>query len=291
MIEIRNVSKSFYSLQAIDDVSLTIPAGEVVGLLGPNGAGKTTLFRLIAGLLQPDNGRIVPLGNRPWPTIGYKPDRLLFPNHLHISEYLEMVAGLSNIPSSQTKKVIFDSLAHVDLIQAADKKIGVCSKGMRQRLGLAQVLIGKPTLLLLDEPSNGLDPAGQLEMNHRIQALHAAGKTIFLSSHQLDEVTEVCTQLVILNRGRIHYQNSMAEALAMRSHTVIEVDRPFDPMHKTLRSLNDEITFENNTVILRGGAMEHRREVMTTLLSAGYDILHVEEKRKTVAEIYAEATR
>lgn len=289
LIEIHNVSKSFYALKAIDDVSLTIPAGEVVGLLGPNGAGKTTLFRLIAGLIQPDNGRIAPIAGQRWPTIGYKPDRLLFPNHLRISEYLEIVAGLTNVPPNSVKRVVFDSLAQVDLIYAANKKIGELSKGMRQRLGVAQVLVGEPSLLLLDEPSNGLDPVGQADMSRRIQELHAAGKTILISSHQLQEITQACTYLVILNHGKVLYQNRTDEALALRSHTLIQVDRDFSTMHSVIRALHEEITIQDNAVLLRGEAMALRRDIMTMLLSAGYDIIHVEEKRKTLTEIYAEA--
>jgi ABC-type multidrug transport system ATPase subunit len=291
LIEINNVTKRYYNLTALDAVSLTIPQGEVVGLLGPNGAGKTTLFKLIAGLLKPDNGRITPLNRRPWPKTGYKPDRLLYPNHLRVSQYLKIIASLSNIPSSQIEKVVFDSLVRVDLLNAANKRIRDCSKGMRQRIGLAQVLIGDPPLLLLDEPSNGLDPSGQVDMNRRIQELHAAGKTIIMSSHQLQEVTQVCTQLIILNHGTIHYQNNMADALAMRSHVILECDQNLSHMQAHLLSIHEEIEVDGKFLILRGEAMRLRRHVMTMLLSADYDILHVEEKKMTLSEIYAEAVQ
>lgn len=160
MIEIHNVSKNFYGLKALDGVSLRIGRGEVVGLLGPNGAGKTTLFKLIAGLLHPDSGKIRPTNGR-WPTIGYKPDRLLFPNRLRISEYLAMMASLSGAQAEDRERAVFNALVQVDLVSHADKRIGDCSKGMRQRLGLAQALMGNPTLLLLDEPSNGLIPTAR----------------------------------------------------------------------------------------------------------------------------------
>ncbi|MCP5097107.1 MAG: ABC transporter ATP-binding protein [Chloroflexi bacterium] len=291
MIEISNVTKRYYNLTALDNVSLTIPEGEVIGLLGPNGAGKTTLLKLITGILKPDNGRLHPIGHRPWPQTGYKPDRLLYPNQLRVSQYLKMIAGLSNIPSQQIEKAVFDSLVRVDLLNAANKRIRDCSKGMRQRIGLAQVLIGNPPLLLLDEPSNGLDPSGQADMNRRIQELHAAGKTIIMSSHQLQEVTQVCTQLVILKQGTIHYQNSMATALAMRSHVILESDQDLTYMQPHLQGLHEEIEIEGNFLILRGEAMRLRRQVMTMLLSADYDILHVEEKKVTLTEIYAEAVQ
>ncbi len=292
MISIQNVTKQFYQFKAIDNVSFTIPRGEVVGLLGPNGAGKTTLFKLIAGILQPDKGKIYPHANI-WPAIGYKTDRLLFPNHLRVKQYLKIVTELSGVPPSQTERVLTEALARVDLLSAANKKIGACSKGMRQRLGLAQALIGDPPLLLLDEPSNGLDPSGQDEMYRRIQELHAAGKTILLSSHQLPEVTQVCTHLIILNRGQIHYQSSMVDALTVSPYALIETDRPIASplLLAELHALHPGIQVEGSRIYLRDAAMRLRRDILAMVLRAGYDVLHVEQKHITLAEIYAEAVQ
>lgn len=292
MIEIKNVTKQYYNLTALDNVSLEIPQGEVVGLLGPNGAGKTTLFKLIAGILKPDKGHIYPRSGN-WPAIGYKTDRLLFPNHLRIHQYLETVAGISDVPPHRTKAIVQDALAWVDLLSVANKKIGACSKGMRQRVGLAQALIGNPPLLLLDEPSNGLDPAGQMDMHQRIQELHAAGKTIMLSSHQLHEVTQVCTHLVILNRGQIHYQNSMVDALTVSPHSLIETDRAVTSpvLLAELHALHPGIRIEGARIYLHNDAMRLRRDILAMVLRAGYDVTHVEQKHITLAEIYAEAVR
>jgi ABC-type multidrug transport system ATPase subunit len=290
VIEIQNVSKQFYTLKALEKVSLTIPHGEVIGLLGPNGAGKTTLIKLIAGVLFPSAGQIKPTFGA-WPIIGYKPERLLYPNNLKVHEYLEVVAQLSNIPRAHVAAEESRSLRRVGLQEAAQKKIKTCSKGMRQRLGLAQILIGDPPLLLVDEPSNGLDPEGQEDIIRCLQELHAAGKTIVMSSHQLAEVTEVCTQLIILNRGKVLYQNSMAEALAIRAHTMIKVDRQLDGVNGLLQGLHPEIEVEGDTIVLANEAMTLRRQVLSLLLHANYDVLRVEQKRVTLAEIYAEAMR
>jgi ABC-type multidrug transport system ATPase subunit len=290
VIEIQNVSKQFYTLKALEKVSLTIPHGEVIGLLGPNGAGKTTLIKLIAGVLFPSAGQIKPTFGA-WPIIGYKPERLLYPNNLKVHEYLEVVAQLSNIPRAHVAAEVSRSLRRVGLQEAAQKKIKTCSKGMRQRLGLAQILIGDPPLLLVDEPSNGLDPEGQEDIIRCLQELHAAGKTIVMSSHQLAEVTEVCTQLIILNRGKVLYQNSMAEALAIRAHTMIKVDRQLDGVNGLLQGLHPEIEVEGDTIVLANEAMTLRRQVLSLLLHANYDVLRVEQKRVTLAEIYAEAMR
>ena len=220
MIEINNLTKRYYSLTALNNVSLRIPRGEVLGLLGPNGAGKTTLLKLIAGLIRQDSGRIRP-ETAEWPLIGFKPERLLFPNQLSVRDYLTMVAGVSDISRPQTRQVVMDSLARVGLLDAANKRIRNCSKGMRQRLGLAQVLIGDPPLLLLDEPSNGLDPQGQSEIHDVIRQLQADGKTIVMSSHQLPEVTDICTQIVVLNKidlpdAETHWPAVQARAKALK---------------------------------------------------------------------------
>ena len=290
MIEIRNVSKQFFSLKALDNVSLNVARGEVVGLLGPNGAGKSTLFKLIAGLLHPDSGQIRPMNGR-WPTIGYKPDHLLFPNRQRVGEYLIMMAILCGIRPEDQEKTVFSLLVQTDLINQANKRIGDCSKGMRQRLGLAQAMMGNPPLLLLDEPSNGLDPNGQMAMQGLIKKLHGAGKTILMSSHQLEEITAVCTQLVILNNGQIHYQNSMIEALTISPHTLIQADRDLNEIAEIVQAQHPDIQVQGSKIQLRGEAMSLRREILALLLQAQYDVLHVEQKHVTLAEIYAKAVQ
>ena len=285
MIEIVNVTKLYYELAALDNISLTIPRGEVVGLLGPNGAGKTTLMKVIAGLLKPNRGQIRPLQQR-WPSIGYKPERLLYPNHLRVKEYLRLIAGLSNLTGSQAETAVAHSLQQVQLTPHAHKKIGHCSKGMRQRIGLAQVLIGNPSLLLLDEPSNGLDPDGQQEILETIRTIQASGRTIIISSHQLQEVTNICTYLIILNEGRVLYQSHMADALAIRPHTVIHTDKDLAPMRDLLLRVTPHLTIEGHKLILEEGAMSLRRQLMVILLNSNYDIVRVDQKRTTLAELY-----
>lgn len=292
MIEINNLTKKFYDLTAIDNISLQIPHGEVVGLLGPNGAGKTTLFKLIAGTLQPTSGSVRPT-NGSWPSIGYKPERLLFPNQLRVRQYLERAAQISNVPRHEIARVVDESLMRVDLIGSSKQRIKECSKGMRQRLGLAQILIGDPPLILLDEPTNGLDPNGQLEIHDCIRRLQSEGKTVVLSTHQLPEVTQVCNQIIILNQGQIHYQNRMDEALAARSHIRIRVNRPIPIGYaeNELKAINPNIEVEEDLVFLREDAMELRRDVLVMLLKAGFDVLRVEHQRISLSEIYSEAVQ
>lgn len=290
MIEISNLTKRYYTLTALKDISLQVPPGEVLGLLGPNGAGKTTLFKLIAGMLHPTAGSIRPTNNI-WPEIGYKPERLLFPNHLRVNDYLRQMARLSSIPGPLINRTVAESLERVNLLYAANKKIKECSKGMRQRLALAQILIGDPPLLLLDEPSNGLDPSGQTDIHDCIQSLHQAGKTIIMSTHHLHEVTQVCTHLVILNHGQIHYNNSMSQALAAKSHIRIRANKPLEAFGQSLLALHDELEVAGDVIYLKGDAMMMRRQILVMLLEAGFDVLRVEHKRISLAEIYAEAVQ
>jgi len=292
VIEFNQVSKKYYSLTALRDLTLTIPRGEVVGLLGPNGAGKTTFIKLIAGILMPTQGEIrASESEAGWPTIGYKPERLLFPDNLVASQYLEMIAGLCNISRSQRDNVVLESLARVNLLAAANKQINSLSKGMRQRLGLAQAIIGNPDLLLLDEPSSGLDPEGQDEMQSYIEELRLAGKTIIMSTHQLHEVTRACTYLIILKDGRVIYQSPMAEALTLRPHVAILVDRPLDGTQGLLSLIHPGIEVGDLEIILRDEAIGMRRQVLSILINQGFDIVKVEQRRITLDEIYAEAVQ
>jgi ABC-2 type transport system ATP-binding protein len=292
VIEFNNVTKKYYSLTALRNITLTIPRGEVVGLLGPNGAGKTTLIKLIAGIIAPTSGELHALDSgKKWPSIGYKPERLVFPGNLMAGQYLEMVAGLANTKRGSIDNVVLESLARVNLLAAANKQIKTLSKGMRQRLGLAQAIIGDPDLLLLDEPTSGLDPEGQEEMQEYVEELRAGGKTILMSSHQLPEVTRVCTNLIILKDGTVHYHNPMAEALTLRPHVVIQVDRDLEATKPVLNMVHPEVAVEGVEVVLRDEAIAMRRQILSILINQGYDIVKVEQRRVTLAELYAEAVQ
>ncbi len=290
MINVNHVTKRFDTCMALEQVSCQISQGEVLGVLGPNGAGKTTLFKLIAGFLHPDAGDIQ--STRPTrPSIGFKPDHLLYPGNMRVRQYLELVAQLSNIERLQIPHVVAAALERVRLTSATDKHIRECSKGMRQRLGLAQVLIGHPSLLLIDEPSNGLDPAGQADICRLLQELHADGHTIVLSSHQLAEVKRICTRLIILNQGKVHYENSMAGALALRPHITIQATQDLVGLRSPLESLHPGVHVDGPIIRLEDEAVNVRREVLRLIVEAGLDICHLEQQRATLEEIYAEVVQ
>lgn len=290
MLQVQNLTKKFYTLTALDNITLAIPTGEILGILGPNGAGKSTLFKILSGSLTSDAGEIVSTEGI-WPTIGYKPERLFFPERMRVTAYLRMMSALSNIDRHDIEKAVASVLTQVGLTGAAHKRIKECSKGMRQRLGLAQALLGRPTLLILDEPSDGLDPSGQLEIQRLLHELRDSGTTILMSSHQLAEVRDVCTEIAILNFGRIIYRNRMTEALAERPQVAIHVDKDLTPLVPLLQTLHDKIEISGNVLSLHQDAMQIRRHLLSILLAAGYDILRIERRRATLTEIYAEGTK
>src|SRR3954447_11107531 len=225
VIETRGLTKRFGQRTAVDGVDLVIPAGAAFGFLGPNGAGKTTLIRTLLGLTQPTSGEIALLG-LPQPEkrsealarVGAIVEEPRFHPHLTGRENLKIVAAARDRAADQR---IPDSLERVGLAHRADDRVKTYSLGMRQRLGIARCLIADPALLILDEPMNGLDPAGILEMRHLIRAFVAEGRTVFLSSHLLDEVEKTCDQVAIVDRGRVILQGGVRDIASTGDPTVL----------------------------------------------------------------------
>lgn len=212
MISINHINKSFGTQQVLRDVSLEIPRGQVLGLLGPNGAGKSTLMKILIGLWQADSGSVqVP------DRIGYLPEQNPLYDDMYVVEYLRFMAGLtaSNAsgptgeagptarPSSGScSETVSDLIDRVGLTPEAHKHIRQLSKGYRQRVGLAQALLGDPQLLILDEPTTGLDPNQLVEIRSLIRSL-GRERTVILSTHIMQEVREMCDRVVILDHGEI----------------------------------------------------------------------------------------
>jgi Cu-processing system ATP-binding protein len=206
IVELEHVAKRYGAITALHDVSFKLEPGETVALIGHNGAGKTTLFKLMLGLSRPSSGSIRVLGDEPAAgefaarrRLGYLPESVSFHATLTGREVLSFYSRLKGEPSAK----IDDLLARVGLTAAADRQVRTYSKGMRQRLGLIQALFGDPLLLLLDEPTTGLDPALRLEFYEIVQELQHKGATIVLSSHALTELEERARRIIILNRGHV----------------------------------------------------------------------------------------
>ena len=204
-IECHALAKRYGDLAALDGISAVVPRGQVIGLLGHNGAGKSTLIKLILGLIAPSGGRLEVLGQSPWRAhalrrrIGYLPESATFYGNLTGRELLDYLARLKQAPRAQ----IATLLDRVGLAHAADRRIGTYSKGMRQRLGLAQALLGSPDLVLLDEPTTGLDPQATRELYRIVGELRADGRSVLVSSHLLAELEPHIDGALILRQGRL----------------------------------------------------------------------------------------
>jgi ABC-2 type transport system ATP-binding protein len=218
-VDAEGIVKSFGAVRAVDGISVRVAPGEVYGVLGPNGAGKTTFLRMLFGLIRPDAGTLRVFG-RSWERDGTAVlDGVAgFIEAPRFYPYLtgrQNLRGLARLDGGVRPGLIEEVLATVDLADRADRKVGGYSYGMRQRLGVAASLLREPRLLVLDEPANGLDPAGIRDMRALVKRLAASGLTVLLSSHHMDEVEEICDNVTIMKRGAVAFHGSIADLRAM----------------------------------------------------------------------------
>ena len=223
LITLNNVTKNFEKSKALDDVSFSIPKNSIFGLLGPNGSGKSTLMRILSGLIIEWDGEIffenqnIKLNQKKLlQKCGFLIENPTFYEYLSARQNLSLLAKLSNSSDQSINSVLHD----VDLVEDADRKVGDFSYGMKQRLGIAQAILHNPDILFLDEPNNGLDPLGIKEMNKTILKLHKKGKTICVSTHILNDVEELCSDVVILKEGKLIHSSSM-EYLIDQSREIV----------------------------------------------------------------------
>ena len=289
MLLVNNLIKSYNNTPALRGVSLEVPTGAVFGLLGPNGAGKSTLLKLVMGFVTANSGQIQ--CQAPPQHIGYLPERPAFPETARVDDYLRTAASLAGIHGRRQKDTVAGALHTVGLSDMAGRRIRTCSKGMRQRLAVAQALIGDPALLLLDEPAAGLDPTGQIQMRNLILALQQAGRTVVLSTHQLNEVTQICSHVAILSAGRVTRIGTLNSVLLAEPHVQIKVDTLTPELAVGLRDLAPGITVEDNRITLVGAAIEQKAAILRQLLDAGLDVQGLVQQQANLEEIYLEAIR
>lgn len=227
-VTVENITKSFGQQRALDDVSFSISSGEVVGFLGPNGAGKSTMMKIITGYLRPDSGRALVRGIEVDGSslearrlIGYLPEHNPLYLDMYVREYLQMVAGIYHLDNPS--KRVDDVIERTGLGPESHKLIGALSKGYRQRVGLSQALVSNPEVVILDEPTTGLDPNQIVDIRNLIKSL-GREKTVMLSTHIMQEVEAVCDKVIIIDHGHIRAQGSIGEvALKTNSQNVVEV--------------------------------------------------------------------
>ena len=217
-VEAHGLTKRYRNQVAVDGIDFEIGFGEICGLLGPNGAGKTTTILMLMGLTEPTSGRISVLGYDPLrdplavkQRVGYLPDSVGFYDHMTGRQNLSYTARLAGISRAEIESRVMEALRQVRLENEAEKRVGGYSHGMRQRLGLAEVIMKRARLAILDEPTSGLDPQSTAELLDLIRSLKAQGVTIFLSSHMLNRVQAICDRVLLFNRGRIALQGTVEE--------------------------------------------------------------------------------
>ena len=226
MIEVRGLSKSYLGFTAVKGVTFDVSQGAVFGFIGPNGAGKTTTIRILATLLEPTSGSVKVDGldvvdepEKVRRVIGYMPDDFGVYEGITVQEYLDFFAAAYGLPRRQRTRTVGDVMALTDLTQHEKKLVASLSKGMRQRLCLAKTLVHDPKVLILDEPANGLDPRARFALRVLLKELAAMGKTIVISSHILTELSDVCTEVGIIERGELLASGTVADVEArVREH-------------------------------------------------------------------------
>ena len=229
-IAIENLSKSYGSINALAQVSLTVEPGEVIGLLGPNGAGKTTLMKILTGYLEPDDGSVKvhgvdvlanPIGAQRH--IGYLPESAPLYSEMLVQEYLEMMAAMRGVPVARRRERVIAVVRATGLSERVVQPIATLSKGLRQRVGIAQAIIHEPEVLILDEPTTGLDPAQIVEIRDLLKRL-AEKTTVVLSTHILSEVEATCERVLVIMNGKLRADAKLAE-LRDANTAVIAIER------------------------------------------------------------------
>ncbi|MEY2795659.1 MAG: hypothetical protein RIR10_1375, partial [Planctomycetota bacterium] len=220
MIETVNLTKKYGDFVALDNLNLTIEEGTCFGFIGPNGAGKTTTIKILATLLKPTwgeariDGKVVGYQNHLIrPLIGYVPDFMGAYQDMTVTEYLEFFAACYAVPASRREKTISEVLALTDLTHKTESEVNGLSRGMQQRLAVARVLIHDPKVLLMDEPSSGLDPRARIEMRELLKELRRIGKTILISSHILYELADLCNAVGVIEQGKLVFAGPVAELM------------------------------------------------------------------------------
>jgi len=295
-IEFREVTKIFrkrlrgVEIPALTHASFNISQGEVCAFLGPNGAGKTTSINLLMGFFYADFGEIRVLGYEPGDVrakaqIGFLPENFAFYKYLTAERLLRFHHALAGGREVEAAALIPELLAKVKLSGYEKLKIGKYSRGMVQRLGVAQALLHDPQLLVLDEPTSGLDPAGRKDVRELISSLRAAGKTVFLSSHLLSEVEQVCDRVIIISKGRVIQSGRMDALLGVADRVEILVtELPAELEQRVAQSGGTIVRNEHGVTLVV--SVGQKREVAEAVWASGNDVLHILPLRSSLEDLY-----
>ncbi len=293
-IEVSNISKNYGTQKALDSVSFSVNKGEIVGFLGPNGAGKSTLMKILTTYLESDSGTASVNGHNVaddkkavQKSVGYLPEHNPLYLELYVREYLEFNAGVYDV----RKDRIDDVIEITGLKPESHKKIGQLSKGYRQRVGLATALLHNPDVLILDEPTTGLDPNQLIEIRRVIKNV-GKDKTVFLSTHILQEVEAICDRVIIIDKGKI-VTDKKIDRLHEELEQVIEVEFDSEVPENLITSIPNIVSYSkhgNSWDLVFEGVKDMRPVVFDFATSNGFKILQIVQKSKNLESVFRDAT-
>ncbi len=300
-VSVKNISKFYGEQPALDDVSLEIKTGEIVGFLGPNGAGKSTMMKIISCFIPPSKGIVEVCGYNVMldsihvrKEVGYLPEHNPLYLEMYVKEYLEFIAGIHRIRSPW--KRVSEMIGMVGLGPEQNKKIGALSKGYRQRVGLAQAMIHSPKVLILDEPTSGLDP-NQLEDIRQLIKMIGTEKTVMLSTHIMQEVEAMCERIIIINRGRI-VANDKTGVVRKKAETgtgnvvVVEFDKTVARNQLTpLKGIRDAENIKGNFWRIQATGKEDIRGIIFQFaVDRNLQVLTLQKEEKSLEDAFKELT-
>lgn len=303
MLQIRNLIKRYGKFTALDNLKMEIKKGEIFGFVGPNGAGKTTTMRIISGLLKADSGEVTiagvnvtlnPKGLKS--KIGYMPDFFGVYDNLKTMEYMEFYASIYGLSGNQAHKLCLELIDLVNLTDQMDNYVDNMSRGMKQRLCLARSLVHNPELLILDEPASGLDPRARLEMKEILRELHKRGKTILISSHILPELAQMCSNIGIIEKGKLVVSGTVEEILAARGTArpiVMKVTENQDKAMEILKKntlVQNIIIQDNNISILFKGGEPEEANLLATLIQNGAFLSSFKREDSSLESLFMQIT-
>ncbi|HWQ03248.1 MAG TPA: ABC transporter ATP-binding protein [Candidatus Nitrosotenuis sp.] len=275
---------------ALVNASVRVEPGTIFGLLGQNGAGKTTLVKILLGLISPTGGQAKVLGAAPHDArmrrrVGYLPEQMRLPEYLRAESYLSMMAALNGADGRDVKKRI-PALLDLVSLNAEKKRLKEYSKGMQQRLGIAQAMVHDPDLLFLDEPTEGLDPLGRKQIRDLLVTLRAGGKTIFLNSHLLSEIELVCDQIVILYKGQVARAGTPAQFTGHTGEYRIRVHEANDRARAAVCGVIPQAHWEESSALVTPQDRAQLNAIIDRLRAAQVEIEAIEPVRSTLEEFF-----
>ncbi|MBJ6119662.1 gliding motility-associated ABC transporter ATP-binding subunit GldA [Pontibacter sp. BT310] len=301
-VEVKNLTKIFGEQRAVDDISFTVEQGQILGFLGPNGAGKSTTMKIATCYLPPSSGTIVVNGHDVVQDpitvrrmVGYLPEHNPLYLDMYVHEYLEFVASVYGLKGKQAKARIQEMVELCGLTLEQGKKIGALSKGYRQRVGLAQALVHDPQVLILDEPTTGLDPNQIVEIRSLIRRI-GQDKTVIFSTHIMQEVTAICDRVVIINRGKLVANSDVASLQAGNRGaklTLVEFEQPINiEQLQTIVGVEQVELVQNNTYrITSSQDADIRASVFRIAAEQNWPLVGLRQEENSLEQIFQQLTK